>query len=327
MTSKSSADKNVAPKISIIVPVYNVEKYLRRCLDSILAQTFTDFECICVDDGSPDGSGKILDEYAEKDSRFVVIHKDNGGVSSARNAGLDVARGEWITFVDSDDWVEAETYETAYSVAVENDADLIQWNSWIVNENGIKKPFYDRGKKGKKGYFSIEHCCTYFHGSMCNKIVSRKLFCSTKIRFDENISHCEDRIVAFKCYVQAEKCYQCEEFFYYYFQRSDSALHSMTRKKVAEEIEGIKIMESYAPEDVRKKLKKLFMSFKETCRSDAIFSFNPPDFLLFNDTFPEVKWSLLFHFRKASVIYWLVFLHMYPLASTIINLWRQRKKK
>ena len=99
-------NKKTGVSISIIVPVYNVEKYLRRCLDSILAQTFTDFECICIDDGSSDGSGKILDEYAEKDFRFVVIHKDNGGVSSARNAGLDVARGEWLAFVDSDDWVE-----------------------------------------------------------------------------------------------------------------------------------------------------------------------------------------------------------------------------
>lgn len=91
------------PKISIIVPVYNVEKYLRCCLDSIVAQTFTDWECICVDDGSPDNSGKILDEYAAKDNRFVIIHKENGGVSSARNVGLDIARGEWISFVDSDD--------------------------------------------------------------------------------------------------------------------------------------------------------------------------------------------------------------------------------
>lgn len=94
------------PQISVIVPVYKAEKYLHRCIDSILAQTFTDFELILVNDGSPDNCGAICDEYAQKDKRIKVIHKDNGGVSSARNAGLDIARGNIICFVDSDDWVE-----------------------------------------------------------------------------------------------------------------------------------------------------------------------------------------------------------------------------
>lgn len=94
------------PKISIIVPVYNVEQYLSRCIDSILNQTFSDFELLLIDDGSLDKSSKICDEYALKDSRIRVFHKENGGVSSARNLGLDNVRGEWVTFVDSDDWVK-----------------------------------------------------------------------------------------------------------------------------------------------------------------------------------------------------------------------------
>ena len=102
------------PKISVIVPVYNVEKYLHRCVDSILAQTFTDFELLLINDGSKDSSGVICDEYAAKDSRVLVFHKENGGVSSARNMGLDNAKGEWISFVDSDDWVEKEYLETLY---------------------------------------------------------------------------------------------------------------------------------------------------------------------------------------------------------------------
>ena len=125
------------PKISVIVPVYNVERYLRKCLDSIIAQTFSDWECICVDDGSPDNSGKILDEYAAKDKRFVIIHKENGGVSSARNAGLDMARGEYITFCDSDDWIEKETYEVAYMNAKKNNADIVTWQYQINDENKL----------------------------------------------------------------------------------------------------------------------------------------------------------------------------------------------
>lgn len=95
------------PKISVIVPVYNTEKYLHRCIDSILAQTFTDFELLLIDDGSKDNSGTICDEYAAKDSRVRVFHKENGGVSSARNLGLDNAKGEWISFVDSDDYTDS----------------------------------------------------------------------------------------------------------------------------------------------------------------------------------------------------------------------------
>ena len=95
-------------KVSAIVPVYNVEKYIYRCVDSILNQTFSDFELILVDDGSPDNCPQICDEYAKKDSRIKVIHKENGGLSSARNAGLDIASGEWISFIDSDDWIHKD---------------------------------------------------------------------------------------------------------------------------------------------------------------------------------------------------------------------------
>ena len=104
------------PKISVIVPVYKAEAYLDRCIESILAQTYTDFELILVNDGSPDNCGAICDEYAEKDPRVRVIHKENGGVSTARNAGLAAATGEFIAFVDPDDWVEVDMYEKMYNI-------------------------------------------------------------------------------------------------------------------------------------------------------------------------------------------------------------------
>ena len=105
--------KEQKPLISVIVPVYKVEKYLHKCVDSILTQTLSDIELILVDDGSPDWSGAICDEYVEKDSRVRTIHKPNGGVSSARNKGLDVCTGEWIMFVDSDDFIDQNTLEEA----------------------------------------------------------------------------------------------------------------------------------------------------------------------------------------------------------------------
>ena len=102
-------------KISIIVPVYNAERYLSRCIESILAQTYTEFELLLIDDGSKDDSGEICDEYAKKDSRIQVIHKENGGVSSARNAGIDKAKGDWVAFVDADDYIESCYIQNLYS--------------------------------------------------------------------------------------------------------------------------------------------------------------------------------------------------------------------
>lgn len=112
-------------KISVIMPVYKVEKFIGKCIDSLLGQTFTEWELIAVDDGSPDSSGKICDEYAEKDSRITVIHKENGGAPSARNAAIPKARGEYLYFMDSDDWAEPNMFEEMYKLARENNAQLV----------------------------------------------------------------------------------------------------------------------------------------------------------------------------------------------------------
>jgi len=114
------------PKISIVVPVYNVQKFLRQCLDSAVNQTLKEIEIICVDDGSTDSCGRILDEYAEKDDRFVIIHKENGGYGKAMNTGLDIARGEYFCILESDDFFMADTCETLYKIAKEFDADVVR---------------------------------------------------------------------------------------------------------------------------------------------------------------------------------------------------------
>lgn len=115
------------PAISIIIPVYNVEKYLRRCLDSVLNQTFTDWQAICVNDGSPDGSAEILSEYAARDSRFVIVNKKNGGLSDARNAGMPHATGEYILYLDSDDFIHPQTMEIAYHMARRDNSDIVSF--------------------------------------------------------------------------------------------------------------------------------------------------------------------------------------------------------
>ena len=140
--------------ISVIVPVYKVEKYIHRCIDSILAQTFTDFELILVDDGSPDNCGKICDEYAEKDNRIHVIHKENGGLSDARNAGIDWAfensNSEWITFIDSDDWIHPKYLEALYNAVQQTGCSIsvcgferTEGEEPVVDDNALTPSLYN----------------------------------------------------------------------------------------------------------------------------------------------------------------------------------------
>jgi len=181
------------PQISVIVPVYNVEKYLHKCVDSILAQTLSDIELILVDDGSPDGSGAICDEYAQKDSRVKVIHKPNGGVSSARNAGIDVASGEWICFVDSDDIIEP-TYLDDFELLTTK-ADLyLQGYKKIINGE-VKEIHSFSGFQGNR-YIEILAFTEdeRIINSPCFKLYNRDIVHKKKIRFDINTSYGEDHI-------------------------------------------------------------------------------------------------------------------------------------
>lgn len=123
------------PKVSIVVPIYNVEKYLRECIDSILRQTLKEIEIILVDDGSPDKSGKIIDEYAKKDSRVVAVHQKNAGYSAAVNLGIDMARGEYIGIIESDDWIESDMYESLYASAKEYSTDVTKGGFYIYNSS------------------------------------------------------------------------------------------------------------------------------------------------------------------------------------------------
>jgi len=188
------------PKISIIVPVYNVERWLRRCIDSILAQTYTDFELLLIDDGSPDSSGKICDEYAAKDERIAVFHKENGGVSTARNLGLDNACGEYVSFVDSDDWVEPNYCQTL----IENigDADIMFFDEVWHFEDGCTAicssgAFYSKDKNKIEAkilqMYSKEQGHLYF-GYTWNKVFRHSVIKENNIRFVAGLSMGEDEV-------------------------------------------------------------------------------------------------------------------------------------
>lgn len=130
------------PMISVIVPIYNVEKYLARCVDSIVNQTYKNLEIILVDDGSPDRCPQVCDDYAEKDSRIKVVHKKNGGLSDARNAGMAVATGEYISFIDSDDWIETSMFELLLNNIFQYDCEISCGGIMMVWENGGKRNLF-----------------------------------------------------------------------------------------------------------------------------------------------------------------------------------------
>lgn len=181
------------PKISVIVPVYNAEKYLRRCVDSILAQTFTDFELLLVNDGSKDNSGAICDEYATKNSRVRVFHKENGGVSSARNLGLDNAKGEWVTFVDSDDYVLPVFLTTFVDLCKSNPDLCIQGiipNYEISSEYKITQSSFNY-KGNVEGAMSLLSNCQ-MTGALYNKMYKNSIIRDNNLRLNEFFNYRED---------------------------------------------------------------------------------------------------------------------------------------
>lgn len=210
-----------SPLVSIIVPIYKVEPYLRRCLDSIVNQTYTNLEIILVDDGSPDGCPQICDEYAAKDERIVVIHKENGGLSDARNAGLDICKGEYISFVDSDDWVENEYIFCLVENALSTNSDITIVNHDLVwNNHQLKsEPFESCTIDGQKAFRKIILSQTIHLGIAWAKLYRKRLF--KDIRFPKGKIH-EDDFTSYKLVYEANRICCVDYVLYHYYQRSDS---------------------------------------------------------------------------------------------------------
>ena len=220
------------PLISIIVPVYNVEKYLRPCLNSILAQTFTDFEAVLVDDGSTDNSGKICDEYAAKDSRFVVVHKQNEGVAKARITAFEHSKGELITFIDADDYVSPEYLEKLSKPIFEEDADMVSCNYYEVEDTVIKKHLPKRtGRFDKQGisdfiahhYFYDEECKDFgMTNFLCTKMV-KKYYIEDGLKEGIGLWFGEDQISVFAMLQQINLLYLISDRMYYYIRYPEQA--------------------------------------------------------------------------------------------------------
>jgi glycosyltransferase involved in cell wall biosynthesis len=217
-----------APKVSIIVPVYNVEKYLRRCVDSILAQTFTEFECVLVDDCSPDGSPGICNEYAAKDARVRVIHNGrNLGSSLARKAGIEASSAPYIQFVDSDDWIESEMTERLYARAQKEKADIVLCD--VLRDDQYVEPiplFHDIRGMNKDDIIKLLMIKESLGGLWC-KLCARKLF--DRLEFPTH-QYNEDAVVSVQLFLNACNIAYETSFMYHYCRNSASLCSSPKRR-------------------------------------------------------------------------------------------------
>lgn len=231
-------------KLSVVVPVYNVEKYIGQMIESLINQTLKDIEIILIDDGSPDNSGAVCDRYAESDPRIRVLHKKNGGVSAARNDGLDMATGEWIIFCDSDDWVETDAFERLIKLGESSGADIVLGDMRLVYEDRqkitpfFKNDFVTDDKKILDSLIRTDMCRAYCfdspqegpapgYGGPWNKVVQRKFLLENDIRFDSRLKGiCDDILYTAYIYAAARKVAYSHILVYNYRQLQMSITNS-----------------------------------------------------------------------------------------------------
>ncbi len=228
-------------KISIIIPIYNVEKYLSKCIDSLLNQTYKNIEIILVDDDSPDSCPEICDKYAKQDKRIVVIHKKNGGVSSARNEGLRVASGDYIGFVDPDDFVDPTMYEKLYNKIIEDTSDMSMCRfKYVYDDREIfvcENFFKNINASNIKEYFTLVGDTKKGNYIFTNNVMGniwRCLYSKNLIKnkyFDEDLSLCEDLMFNINVINEDTKISLVDEYLYFYYQRQNSIMKIFNEKK------------------------------------------------------------------------------------------------
>lgn len=246
--------------VSVIVPVYNVEKYLEKCLESIINQTYKNLEIICIDDGSPDNSIDILNRFAEKDNRIKVIKQENKGLGATRNVGINLSKGKYISFIDSDDWIDKHMYEKAVNIFKKNsEISLVDCSTSLEKNNGknkirnLKNLNYNKNLNGID-YFKLLVKNNLFSASSCNKIFRLKEIKSEKIMFPENRLY-EDLLFVFKNLIEAKQVGMIDEVMYHYYVEREESITNLinikniedvlyTYKKVVQKIEKRELLNS-----------------------------------------------------------------------------------
>lgn len=222
-------------KVSIVIPVYNTAEYLPECIESIRGQTLKDIEIICVDDGSTDGSSDILDEYALRDDRIRIIHKDNGGPVSARKAGVQVANGQYIGFVDSDDWIDEDMYGLLYQMAENYQVDMVSCGFFL--EGNYTTMYMDTVPQGlyvgdgmqklrEKAIYNLEKRSSGLKAGLCYKLFKKELICDAQYKIPDEITMADDKMCLLTALLECNSVYVYHKALYHYRIRANSIVHS-----------------------------------------------------------------------------------------------------
>ncbi|MBQ4105730.1 MAG: glycosyltransferase family 2 protein [Clostridia bacterium] len=235
-------NNNPQPLISVIIAIYNPGKYLRACLDSIVGQTYKNLEIILVDDGSTDNSLEICREYAEKDSRVIVHHKENSGVSATRNQGIRLAHGDYFSFIDSDDWIEKDTYEYLMNLMTEHNVDVVTHEHYATYPNkevAHKIPDTEYGLYNRKEAMGI---LVHYFPFACNKLFSKKII--EGLWFNEEICRGEDGLFTRLAFDKADRAWFDPRPLYHYMQSEESAVRGVFRPS---QLTAVKLIDLYEP--------------------------------------------------------------------------------
>lgn len=310
---------SATPEISIIVPVYNAERYLRPCIDSILAQSFPDFELLLVNDGSTDGSAAICDEYAGGDHRVRAIHKQpNGGVSEARNTGLDEARGQWIAFIDADDWIDPDYLE---ALLKPDDADIRMCGFRFRYPDGKCEEEKNMTWTGDR-YADLSRFIQTQWTVIWGCLISRQLIEKNALRFLSGITWCEDYHFMIRCIYLSRKVKTVDRILYNYRQNDSSICHNMPTNAQSDAlavyddtIRFLKKHQAYTP--LRKalayrSLRHTHVLALDTSTFDIFLAHNPDksDYIL---SCPDLN-------TKMKIIAWCLTHHMRPICAVIVGL-------
>lgn len=214
------------PIISIIIPVYNVKYYLCKCIESVLVQTFQDFEIILVDDGSTDGSGNLCDDYAQKDNRIRILHKENGGLASARKAGFEMSHGKYILNVDSDDWIEPNHLQVLYDAITESNADIAQ-SDYFINCGNKETICINKPSSDIPGEVILEFLDGTIHSGIVFKLIDRSLYEKDNFKFPPGDFN-EDLHSSISLLLNAKKYYYVPEATYHYRMNISSLTHQQS---------------------------------------------------------------------------------------------------